>query len=66
MKETLRQIWESQGLSQTAAARKADVSANTIAAMNKGETVSSLTIAKVCKALGITQEYLRDHVEAEQ
>ena len=66
MKETLRQIWESQGLTLAAAARKANVSDTTLSKMNRGETVSIPVQARVCNALGITLEYFHDHVEADK
>ena len=68
MKETLRQIWEGKGYSLASAAREANVSTNTLAKMNKEgyQSVRGDVVGRVCHALGISQEYLRDHVETEK
>jgi len=53
---TLRDIWESRGLSPTQVAGLANISATTLYKMNRKEHVSSRTIVDVCKVLGINKE----------
>jgi DNA-binding phage protein len=52
-RETLKMIWESQGLTGDQAARKCGITRATLYRMNKGGNVSSLTEAKVYKAFEI-------------
>lgn len=66
MKETLRQVWESQGLTLTQTARTANISDTTLAKLNRGELVSNVTKLRVCSALGISMDYLQTHIKPEE
>lgn len=53
---TLKDVWESKGLSPTQVAAQANISITTLYKMNRKEHVASRTIAAVCKALSITRD----------
>jgi len=53
---TLRELWESRGLSPTRVAAQAGISTPTLYKMNRKEHVAARTIVSVCKALGITRQ----------
>jgi DNA-binding Xre family transcriptional regulator len=53
---TLRELWESKGLSPTQVAAQAGISTPTLYRMNQKEHVTAKTIVGVCKALGISRQ----------
>ena len=50
---TIREIRESQGLTQAELANRAFVSARVISEMENGKPVRKMTLARVCNALGV-------------
>ena len=53
---TIRQIRESQGLTPTQLAAKANVSAQTVYRIERGDPVGRVYIARVCNALGVKMD----------
>lgn len=54
---TLRDLWESKGLSPTELAARAGISQMTLYRMNRRDSnILARNIAKVCQQLGITRE----------
>lgn len=64
--ESLRQVWESQGFSQSELSRKTGLSTNTLRRLNKEhKSAYPATVHKLCKVLGMTFEYYQDHLADE-
>lgn len=53
---TIREIRENQGLTPTQLAAKANVSAQTVYRIERGDPVGRVYIARVCNALGVKME----------
>jgi len=52
----IREIREKQGLTPTQLAAKANVSAQTVYRIERGDPVGRVYIARVCNALGVQME----------
>jgi len=53
---TLKEVWESKGLTIEEVAAKADVSTQTVYRINRGQHVLFKSLRRVCQAIGITVE----------